>query len=102
MRFHKHVSAEVQELLSAQLRKYESSMEMTREEKKELRKWVAAGNSPYENGDYIYGENGWLLDFVRATRFVKEQMEWFNSLTPEEQAQELRDLHDEGEDLPFH
>lgn len=102
MRFHKHVSAEAQELLSEQLRKYESSMEMTREEKKELRKWVAAGNSPYENGDYIYGENGWLLDFVRATRFVDEQMEWFNSLTPEEQAQELRDLHDEGEDLPFH
>ena len=102
MRFHKHVSAEVQELLLEQLRKYESSMEMTREEKKELRKWVAAGNSPYENGDYIYGENGWLLDFVRATRFVEEQMEWFNSLTPEEQAQELRDLHNEGDDLPFH
>ena len=102
MRFHKHVSAEVQELLLEQLRKYESSMEMTREEKKELRKWVAAGNSPYENGDYIYGENGWLLDFVRATRFVEEQMEWINSHTPEEQAQELRDLHNEGEDLPFH
>lgn len=102
MRFHKHVSVEAQELLSEQLKRYESSIQMTKEEKKELRKWVAAGNSPYENGDYIYDENGWPLDFVRASRFVEEQMEWFNSLTPEEQEQELRDLHNEGTELPFH
>lgn len=102
MRFHKHVSVEAQELLSEQLKQYEGSIQMTKEEKKELRKWVAAGNSPYENGDYIYDENGWPLDFVRASRFVEEQIEWFNSLTPEEQEQELRDLHDDSEDLPFH
>lgn len=102
MRFRKHVSVEAQELLSEQLKVYENSMQMTKEERKELRKWVAAGNSPYENGDYIYGENGWPLDFVRASRFVEEQIEWFNSLTPEEQAQELRVLHDDSEDMPFH
>lgn len=58
---------------------------MTEEERRKLEKWVASGNSPYDNGCYVYGENGWPLDFVSAMRTVEGEMEWFRSLSPEEQ-----------------
>ena len=88
MRFHKNVPLEHREILTEQLKKYEEEMAMTSEERKELHKWVASGRSPYDNGDYIYGENGWPVDFVSAMRFEAEQLEWFASLSEEEQ-QEL-------------
>jgi hypothetical protein len=85
MRFHKKVPLENRELLTAQLKQYEKETKMTSEERRELHKWVASGRSPYDNGDYIYGENGWPVDFVSALRFVDEQAEWFESLSEEEQ-----------------
>ena len=84
MRFHKNVPLEHREFLTEQLKKYEKEMTMTSEERKELHKWVASGRSPYDNGDYIYGENGWPMDFVSALRFEADQMEWFASLSEEE------------------
>ena len=84
MRFHKNVPLEHREFLTEQLKKYEKEMAMTSEERKELHKWVARGRSPYDNGDYIYGENGWPMDFVSALRFEADQMEWFASLSEEE------------------
>ncbi len=85
MRFHKNVPQENREILTEQLKKYEKEMTMTNEERRELHKWVAKGRSPYDNGDYIYGENGWPMDFVSALRFVDDQLEWFASLSEEEQ-----------------
>lgn len=85
MRFHKNVPQENREILTEQLKKYEKEMTMTSEERRELHKWVAKGRSPYDNGDYIYGENGWPMDFVSALRFVDDQLEWFASLSEEEQ-----------------
>lgn len=84
MKFHKSVPLEHREFLTEQLKKYEKEMAMTSEERKELHKWVARGRSPYDNGDYIYGENGWPMDFVSAMRFEADQMEWFASLSEEE------------------
>lgn len=88
MRFHKKVPQGNREVLTAQLKKYEKEMAMTSEERRELHKWVAAGHSPYDNGNFIYSENGWPMDFVNALRFEQEQIEWFESLSEEEQ-QEL-------------
>lgn len=85
MRFHKNVPQENREILTEQLKKYEKEMTMTSEERRELHKWVAKGRSPYDNGDFIYGENGWPMDFVSALRFVDDQLEWFASLSEEEQ-----------------
>lgn len=85
MRFHKGVDTAVRELLSRQLEEYESKTKMTKEERRELHKWVASGRSPYDNGDYIYVEDGCPMDFIGACRFLEEQMEWFQSLDPEEQ-----------------
>lgn len=84
MRFHKNVPQEHREFLTEELKKYEKEIKMTDEERRELHKWVARGRSPYENGDYICGENGCPMDFVSALRFMDEQMEWFASLSEEE------------------
>ncbi len=91
MRFYKNVPQENRDVLSAQLKQYEKEMAMTSEERRELHKWVASGRSPYDNGDYICGENGWPLDFVSALRFEKEQMEWYQSLSEEEKEALLQD-----------
>ena len=56
------------------------------------KKWVASGRSPYDNGDYIYSENGCPMDFVSAMRFQDEMYEWWMSLSEEEREQELREL----------
>lgn len=89
MKFHKGVEKELQEMLSLQLKEYECRTDMTKEERRELHKWVASGRSPYDNGDYICGENGWPMDFISALRFVEEQTAWFRSLSPEEQEELL-------------
>ena len=34
-----------------------------------LRDWVKEGNSPYENGDYVWDEKGHPLDFINTMRF---------------------------------
>lgn len=91
MRFHKNVPQENRELLREQLKKYEAEMAMTSLERKELHKWVASGRSPYDNGDYIYSENGWPMDFINAMRFVEEQIEWFQNLSEEEREEFLRE-----------
>ena len=103
MRFHKNVPLEHREILAEQLKKYEKEMAMTSEERKELHKWVASGRSPYDNGDYIYGENGWPMDFVSAMRFEADQMEWFASLSEEEKQalQERSQQYDTELDEPI-
>lgn len=120
MRFHKNVLEENREFLREMLKKYEKETTMTSDERRELHKWVASGRSPYENGDFIYGENGWLMDFVNAERFVKEQLKWFQSLSEEEKQALLHEndanideqdtsamgncfaFPDTVEELPFH
>ena len=57
-----------------------------------MEKWVASGRSPYDNGDYIYSENGCPMDFVSAMPFQDEMYEWWMSLSEEEREQELNEL----------
>lgn len=89
MKFEKHVKQEIRELLSEQLKEYESHITMSKSERKELYDWVAGGRSPYDNGDYICGSDGCPLDFVSALRTVHELQEWFESLSDEEKYTEL-------------
>lgn len=90
MRFHRHVTREVRELLTEQLKEYESRTPMSREERRELHDWVAEGKSPYDNGDYICGEGGLPLDFISALRASRELQDWFASLSEEEKEAERR------------
>lgn len=102
MRFNKNISLEKRKLLSAQLKKYEKEFKMTTVERKELHEWVASGHSPYDNGDYIYGENGYPMDFISAYRFVNEKLEWFSNL-PESEKEEFlttdESLYDTKQDI---
>lgn len=41
----------------------------TPEEKRDLRRWVNSGHSPYENGDFIVNDDGGLMDFISTQRF---------------------------------
>ena len=43
----------------------------TPEEKRGLRRWVNAGHSPYENGDFIVNDDGGPMDFINAQRFLE-------------------------------
>lgn len=45
----------------------------TPEEKRELHRWVNAGYSPYENGDYIVNDDGGPMDFINAQRFLEAE-----------------------------
>ena len=92
MRFRKNVPAEHREFLQEQLKQYKKEITMSKDELRELEKWVASGRSPYDNGDYIYSENGCPMDFVSAMRFQDEMYEWWMSLSEEEREQELREL----------
>lgn len=93
MKFEKHVKREIRELLDEQLKEYESNITMTKSERKELYDWVAGGRSPYDNGDYICGSNGYPLDFVSALRTARELKEWFETLSDVEKHAELYGGH---------
>ena len=70
MRFRKNVPAEHREFLQEQLKQYKKEITMSKDELRELEKWVASGRSPYDNGDYIYSENGcqWTLSAQCVSR----------------------------------
>lgn len=88
MKFHRHETQEVRALLLEQLKEYEASTPMNKEERKALHDWVANGRSPYDNGDYISGAGGFPLDFISALRAEKELQDWFDSLSEEEKEAE--------------
>lgn len=49
MKFNKHISPELQELLTTQLEEYIKTMPMTEKELCAVREWVKDGYSVYEN-----------------------------------------------------
>ena len=73
MRFHRNISADLRNILSAQLQDYEKTTDMRIEERRELRQWVLSGHSPYENGWYLCNEDGCPLDFINALRIVEDE-----------------------------
>ena len=64
-----------QSVLTAYLKEYEKNIgDITVEERKELRTWVSAGNSPYDNPHLLYSESGCPMDYVTATRIADDMM----------------------------
>jgi hypothetical protein len=59
--------------LRRELKKYEASIDgLTPDERKGLRDWVAAGNSPYDNPYYYAGDDGGPLCFIETMRLVED------------------------------
>lgn len=72
MRFYKHVKRVNRELLEKQFKEYVREIPMSKKEIRELREWVADGNSPYDNDFYLCDEYANPLDFISAFRIMKE------------------------------
>ena len=99
MRFHKNMSMEKQEHLTEELKNYEMCTQISAEERWELHKWVAAGNSVHDNPNYISGEDGWPMAFVEAFRADIALCEEMASLSSEE-LDEFYHQQDLGRDSP--
>ena len=64
---------EIKNELRKQLKQYEVAVgDITPKERKALRKWVADGNSVYDNPYWLAGEDGNSLCFIAAIRLVVE------------------------------
>lgn len=104
MKWNKKIEAEKKDFLKKRLREYKAATEMTKEEQKELEKWVADGHDPFDNPWYIYGENGWPMDYIQALRedmWIYEQMK---NMTPEELVafyQEQEDVKTTSSELDY-
>jgi hypothetical protein len=73
---------------------------MTKDEKNELREWMAQGRSVNSNPFYVYGDNGCLLDFINASKAVEDMDEEHETFTHDDtQSGDDQWLHDP--DLPF-
>ena len=67
---------EIREYLRGKLNDYMSIVgNLTPEEKKDLRKWVADGNSVYDNPCLLYGEDGHPMDYITAIRIDADMYE---------------------------
>jgi hypothetical protein len=49
--------------------------DVTPTEKAELLKWIKAGNSPYDNDEYVCDDTGRPMDYINAMRFWKDMYE---------------------------
>ena len=84
MRFSKKVSLEVREALQDQYKEFIQNNSLTKEENKELLKWIYNGNSPYENPDMVYDDCGMPLSFIDDLRIQNQIYEETKDMTIEQ------------------
>jgi hypothetical protein len=100
MMFNEDVSAELQDILEIELHRYKREIgHMTKEEWNLLVNWVYSGHSPYTNGDGVFDDDGWPLDFINTLRSWNEMQEYSDSLDDEISC-DYADLPD-GNDFDF-
>jgi len=91
---------DVKDMPSKNLREYEAAIgNVTPEERKELREWVAAGNQAICNPYYLYGDDGHLLDYISAARIAVDMRRHPEDYHPRPGLELYDDLKNEG--LPF-
>ena len=84
MRFSKKVSLEVREALQDQYKEYIQNNSLTKEENKELLKWIYNGNSPYDNPDMGYDDYCKPLSFIDDLRIQNQIYEDTKDMTTEQ------------------
>jgi len=68
-----YTKKEYMAILRKDLREYEAKIgDVTAEERKDLRKWVADGHSPYENPCLFCDDDGYVMDFITAVRIWED------------------------------
>lgn len=108
----KKIDPELKKILQADLKKYLREFpDATPEEIREVRDWVKAGNSPYDNSWLFYNDYGWPMDFITAERNAKEMQEFYErdpegyrkwwGLSSDDLVPNEDEEHISGDDLPF-
>ena len=71
----KELKKDIKVILKKQLQEYEKSFnDITSDERKNLRKWVALRYSVYDNPYLFYAESGCLMDYINADRIHNDMM----------------------------
>ena len=72
LRYRSSVLKSRQRILNAELESILEKYDCTDEELLALRHWVAEGNSPFDNPEGIYNNDGLHCDFIAASRIIDE------------------------------
>ena len=70
IRFIPGIDTQLQQILKKDLAAYESSFDLTDEERRSLYEWASEGNAVCDNPWYMASENAAPMDFVTAMRTV--------------------------------
>lgn len=84
MKFNKHISLELQELLTTQLKEYIKITPMTKKELRAVRDWVKDGHSVYENMSGAFYDGQVPLEFLTEWRDDEYIRKHTKGMTPEE------------------
>ena len=69
----KYTKRDINALYHEELREYEAKIgDMSADEQKDLRKWVADGHSPYENPCLFCDGDGYVMDYIQALRIWED------------------------------
>lgn len=84
MKFNKHLSPEVEELLTTQYKKYIKETSMTKKEMRVLREWVKDGYSVYENTCGAWADGQVPVEFLTVYRDEEYIRQHTKGMNPEE------------------
>ena len=96
----KAIDKEYRDILRIEMEEYELKIgELTPDERKELRKWVKAGNSVYDNPYCFSSEDGGPMDYIEAGRIAKDIERNLDDCSTTSWLELYTDA--EGDELPF-
>ncbi len=84
MKFNKHISPELQELLTTQLEEYIKTTPMTKKELRAVREWVKDGHSVYENMSGAFYDGQAPVEFLTEWRDDEYIRKHTKGMAPEE------------------
>lgn len=82
MKFNKHLSKEIQEMLEKQYKEYIKNTPMTKKEQRAVREWVKDGHSVYENPSGAWNEGQVPVEFLtiyREEEYIRQHTKGMNS-----------------------
>lgn len=84
MKFNKHLSKEIQEMLEKQYKEYIKNTPMTKKEQRAVREWVKDGHSVYENPRGAWYEGQVPVEFLTIYREEEYIRQHTKGMNPEE------------------
>lgn len=100
MKFNKHLSKEIREMLEKQYKEYIKNTPMTKKEQWAVREWVKDGHSVYENPRSAWHEGQIPVEFLtiyREEEYIRQHTKEMNSGEARRFALEYNGWSDEEE-----